>query len=156
MKPETRSCRESLETLARETAGAAGLLLVDFEFVENGRETVVRLYVDREGGVTVDECSRLSRKLGRELDERDLMPCRYRLEVSSPGVERPFRCREQYEWSVGKRVRVTFREPMDDKRNHEGVLAEVREDGIVLGGEGDGGLFVPFSDIEEACRVLVF
>ncbi|MGH7898692.1 MAG: ribosome maturation factor RimP, partial [Candidatus Binatia bacterium] len=94
-----------------------GLELVDVEQRAEGRGQVVRLLVDREGGVDLDELSRLSRELSDLLDVEEPLPGSYTLEVSSPGINRPLRKTEHFVRYIGKKVRVRSREPGGGQRN---------------------------------------
>jgi len=156
VETEVQGYREQLLELASKHADDLGLTLVELEVVGRGKRNVVQLFVDREGGVTVGECSRLSRRLSKELEEIDLIPGAYRLEVSSPGATRPFRLRTQYVWSVNKRIKVTLREPREEKREWEGVLVEVSDDRIVLLHGEDERVELTFEGIKEACRIIEF
>lgn len=82
-----------------------GLELVDLEWRPRRPRGVLRVYVDKPGGVRVDDCERLSRELGDVLDASDLMDAGYDLEVSSPGLDRLLRSEREYRWAVGKRLR---------------------------------------------------
>ena len=148
--------REQLEELANRLCEEAGLLLVEFELLGSGKNTIVRLFVDRQGGVTVNECSSLSRSLSKELDELDLIPSRYNLEVSSPGLGRPFKHHQQYLWAIEQRIKVSLHEPMDEQHHFEGTLAKVSDSHIVIKPDSGQELEVSFDDIKEACRVVVF
>lgn len=147
--------RGELETLAAQQAGDLDLVLIELELAGRGAGSVLRLLVDRAGGVTVGECARLSRALSRALDDLDLIPFAYRLEVSSPGAGRPFRRREQYGWAVGHRVKVTLVEPSAGGVQVEGNLSAVGEQGLVVRTDEGVDLDVPFENIKEACRSLV-
>ncbi len=148
--------REKLEELACRLTEEAGLLLVELELMGSGKRAIIRLFVDRQGGVTVDECSSLSRALGRELDELDLIPCRYNLEVSSPGLGRPFKHRQQFHWSVEQRIKVSLLEPINEQHHVEGTLSSVSDSHIVIKPDSGQELEVSFDHIKEACRVVVF
>ena len=111
---------------------AEGVELDDLELAGQGRGKVLRVVVDAEGGVGVDRIADLSRGLSRLLDEKDPVPGSYRLEVSSPGLERKLRRPAHYRKSVGREVKVKTAEPLDGERLHRGVLDEVGDDGFVL------------------------
>jgi len=113
-----------------------GLELVEAVFARDGGRRVLRVTVDREGGVDLDTLSMLSERVSRRLDLEDLGGGRYELEVSSPGIERPLRTVEQYRRFVGARIKVKTSEPVDDARVHVGTLVEADDHGIVV--EVDG------------------
>ncbi|MDR3579290.1 MAG: ribosome maturation factor RimP [Oryzomonas sp.] len=95
-----------------------GMELVDIEFARAGRDGVLRLFIDKEGGVTLDDCADVSRELSAILDVEDVIPGHYSLEVSSPGLDRPLKKPADYERFVGRLVKVrTFEALPDDAGN---------------------------------------
>lgn len=85
---------------------SAGLELVDIEYIQTGRSAVLRLFIDKEGGVTLDDCADVSRELSLLLDVEDCIAGRYTLEVSSPGLDRPLKRPEDYERFTGHLVKI--------------------------------------------------
>ena len=104
-----------------------GLELVLVEFVKGPRGNILRLVIDKEGGVTLDDCSRLSRVVSDLLDVHDPVPGSYNLEVSSPGINRPLVRIEDYERFSGKKVFVRTSEPVEGRRKFKGLLRGVSE-----------------------------
>jgi ribosome maturation factor RimP len=102
----------------------AGLELVDIEYVKEGREWFLRIYIDKENGVDIEECGLVSEKLSEKLDALDPIPHNYFLEVSSPGAERPLKKEKDFEKSVGKQVSLKTYEPIDGEKTFEGTLVE--------------------------------
>lgn len=95
-----------------------GLELVDIEFGKVGRDAVLRLFIDKEGGVMLDDCADVSRELSMILDVEDVITCNYTLEVSSPGLDRPLKKPSDYERFSGRLIKVRTYEPLqDDKGN---------------------------------------
>jgi ribosome maturation factor RimP len=125
------SLAEAIERLAAPVLEAHGLSLVDLE-VAGGRRLVVRFFVDKPGGVGVDDCQRFSREIGDLLDVEDLVRESFDLEVSSPGLDRELRRERELRWAVGKRVRTWTREPVDGQREFVGRLVEVGETVLTL------------------------
>lgn len=101
---------------------AEGFELVDVEFVKEGSNKFLRVYVDKEGGIDIDDCGRISEVLSEKLDETDPIPEAYFLEVSSPGAERPLKKLSDYERAVQKQVFVTTYEPVEGEKEFEGKL----------------------------------
>ncbi|MBE3553991.1 MAG: ribosome maturation factor RimP [Thermicanus sp.] len=99
-----------------------GLELVEVEFTEEGKNRFLRVYIDKEGGVDIEECGKVSESLSKKLDEVDPIPYAYFLEVSSPGAERPLKTDRDYERAVGKGVHIETLEPVDGKKVLEGIL----------------------------------
>ena len=109
------------------------LELVDLEFKREGRDWFLRLFIDKEGGVTLDDCADVSRELGVVLEVEDVIETAYRLEVSSPGLDRPLKKAQDYERYKGRLVKVKTYEKLDpDGRGHERKTFE----GQLLGLEG--------------------
>lgn len=99
-----------------------GFELVDIEYVKEGGRRFLRVYVDKEGGIDIDECGRISEYLSDRLDEADPIPESYFLEVSSPGAERPLKKPEDFQRAVGKHVLITTYAPVDGRKEFEGTL----------------------------------
>ncbi|MBI2351647.1 MAG: ribosome maturation factor RimP [Deltaproteobacteria bacterium] len=129
-----------------------GMEIVDIEFrsSEGGRGgRVLRVYLDKEGGLNVDDLARVSRRLGDLLDDQVAVEGPYILEVSSPGINRVLKKPEHFRRFIGKRVRVRTREMIEGSRSFLGLLREVREGGIVLSQQG-AEFTIPLSVIEKA------
>jgi ribosome maturation factor RimP len=116
-----------LRALAGEVAARSGYDLVDLEYRREPGGWTVRLFIDRPGGVTLEDCQRISQEFGTILEVEDPIPHQYQLEVSSPGLDRPLRKVADFVAAKGKRVRITTREPLDGQRNFPGQLEEVVE-----------------------------
>jgi len=114
--------REEVRLLAEPLAEEAGFELVDVEQTALGGHRIIRVSIDKPGGVTVGDCARFSRHLSDCLDMNQTIPGRYQLEVSSPGIERPIRRLETVARFAGQRAAVSTHEPRDGRRNYEGVL----------------------------------
>lgn len=98
------------------------LELVDVEYVKEGKNWFLRVFIDKEGGIDISECGEVSEALSEKLDEIDPIKEAYFLEVSSPGVERPLKSIEDFEKSVNKNVFVKLYEPIDGQKEYEGIL----------------------------------
>jgi ribosome maturation factor RimP len=95
-----------------------GLELVDIEFGRVGQDAVLRLFIDKEGGVMLDDCAAFSRELSLILDVEDVIACNYSLEVSSPGLDRPLKKKADYDRFVGRLIKVRTYQPfLDDQGN---------------------------------------
>jgi ribosome maturation factor RimP len=137
--------------LATPLAEMEEMEIIDIEFRHEGSRAgkVLRLYLDKEGGATVDDLSRVSRQLSDLLDTRDTIEGAYTLEVSSPGINRPLKKPEHFARFVGKRVRVRTCEMINGRRSFVGVLREVLPDKIALTQDGTS-YQIPFSVIEKS------
>lgn len=108
--------------LAQPVAEELGLQLWDVRFVKEGADWYLRFFIDREGGVTIDDCEEMSRRMDKLLDEADPIACSYCLEVSSPGVERELSRSEHFEQFLGWPVKVRTIRPVDGVREFVGLL----------------------------------
>ncbi|MGB2988330.1 MAG: ribosome maturation factor RimP [Candidatus Zixiibacteriota bacterium] len=123
---------ETLRDKIKPVVEEENLELVDMEFSGVGPASVLRVYVDRSTGVTVDQCAHLSRKIGDLLDMDDLIPGRYRLEVSSPGLDRPLVSGADFKRKIGKKVKVFFKESVDGKTELVGEIKNLKGENVVL------------------------
>jgi len=98
--------------------------LVDVEYVKEGQDWFLRVFIDKDGGITIDECGMVSGILSEKLDEVDLIPGNYFLEVSSPGVERPLKTAEDFHENVNKNIYVTLYAQIDGEKEYEGILKD--------------------------------
>jgi ribosome maturation factor RimP len=145
---------EDVEELIRPVVEAAGLELWDVSFRRETGRRVLRVTVDREGGVDLDTISEVSERLSRRLDlEGFAGDTPYSLEVSSPGLERALREPRHFGRSVGEQVRVKTAEPVEGRRVHEGALVSADSEAIVIASEG-GELRVRYEDIDSARTVF--
>lgn len=120
--------------------------LIDLEIKGTGPYSILRIYVDRPGGITLDECARLSSKLSDFLDVEDLIPHRYTLEVSSPGLDRPLTSEKDFSRKIGEKVKIFLKEPMGKKNELDGQIKDLKEDKLFLDEEGEEKI-VPFDKI---------
>ena len=129
--PPSDSPQERLAGLARRGLQTVGLELVHLDYRKEGRRWLLRLYIDRAGGVTLDDCTRASDQVSALLDADDLIPHRYTLEVSSPGLDRPLFTEEDYRRFTGRRARLTTHRPVEGRRRRLLVTLLGCEDGTV-------------------------
>lgn len=140
---------DRVETFVEPLLGEIGCELVDIEFCKEGHGWVLRLYIDREGGVTLGDCSSVSRQISHYLEVDDPLNHPYHLEVSSPGLERPLKKKDDFVRFAGKKVRVKMAQPVDGRRVFVGILDGVDgEDARVV---VDGHIFcLPIADVARA------
>jgi ribosome maturation factor RimP len=137
--------------LAAPLAQTEGMEIVDIELKHEGGRSgrVLRLYLDKEGGPSMDDLSRMSRSLSDLLDEHDVVDGAYTLEVSSPGINRPLKRPEHFSRCVGKKIRVRTRETINGRCSFLGRLLEVLPDTIAI--DQDGTRWeIPFALIEKS------
>lgn len=106
--------------------------LVDMEYVREGSSYYLRAYIDKPGGVTVDDCEKVSRAFSDKLDEADFISESYILEVSSPGLGRPFRKDKDFERNIGEEVEFKLFRPVEHKKEFVGILEAFDRDGITV------------------------
>lgn len=116
-----------------------GCTLWDVEYVREGGDWFLRLYIDKEGGVGIDDCEAVSRAVDPILDREDPIPGSYHFEVSSAGLERPLRRPEHFAWSLDKRIAVRLYRPRDGVKEFVGTLRGY-EDGQITLETGKGGM----------------
>lgn len=143
-----------LEEVIRSVVEADGLELVEASFGREGGRRVLRVTVDREGGVDLDAIARTSERLSRRLDATDAVPGpAYTLEVGSPGVERPLRSARDFRRHVGERVRVRTAQPVEGSRTHTGELVGADEEAVTV--ETDRGrVRVGYGEVTSARTVF--
>jgi len=124
--------RERLIALIEPLLERLGYELVQLDYSAGRAHALVRVFVDRPDGVTLDDCARISRELSALLDVEDPIPSAYTLEVSSPGFDRVLRTQAHFGRFVGSRVFVELKEPRDGRRRYTGKLLTVDEAGIAL------------------------
>ncbi|WP_066320652.1 ribosome maturation factor RimP [Bacillus sp. FJAT-29814] len=113
---------EVVEELAAPIFQELGLELVEIEYVKEGKSWFLRVYIDKDTGVDIEDCGLVSERLSEKLDEVDPIPHNYFLEVSSPGAERPLKKDKDFEKAIGKNVYIKTYEPIDGEKSFEGTL----------------------------------
>ena len=139
--------------MVRPVVESAGLELWDVELRGQGGRPVLRIAVDREGGVDLDSIAEVSERLSRRLDLEDFSDRPYSLEVSSPGVERTLHEPRHYARSIGRKLRVKTAVPVHGQRVHEGALVSADAEAIVIASDG-GEVRVPYEDVASAKTVF--
>ncbi|NPA58383.1 MAG: ribosome maturation factor RimP [Aquificae bacterium] len=134
--------REMLQPLIEER----GLKLVDVEYITGGKP-VLRIYVYNPEGTSIDDCEWISRRIGALLDVEDLIPVSYILEVSSPGLDRKLKNREEYDIFKGRDVKLITKEPFEGKSVFEGVLQGLEEDKVVIDTEEGSRVKIPLDTV---------
>lgn len=141
--------KSEFETVVAAEVEALGFECVKIEVVGSPRSPIVRIYVDRDGGVSIKHCVTVSRSIGLVLDRLDPFPGRYLLEVSSPGNNRPLTKAEHYVRFVGNEARVQCDEPGSGKKTYTGLIRSCINGLLVLDTD-EGERIIRFSDIVKA------
>ncbi len=138
-----------LEDLIEPVVNGLGYELVGIELSSGRRSALLRIYIDQEGGITVDDCERVSHQVSGVLDVEAPIPGEYVLEVSSPGLDRPLFRKDHYERFTGSQVKIRLARQVEGRRNFTGFLREVKGDLVVL--EEDGKVYnLPLDAIDKA------
>ncbi|SNZ09511.1 ribosome maturation factor RimP [Persephonella hydrogeniphila] len=136
--------KELLQPLIEER----GLKLVDIEYITAGKP-VLRIYVYNPEGTSIEDCEWISRRIGALLDIEDLIPVSYILEVSSPGLDRKLKNKEEYEIFKGRDIKIVTKEPIEGKNVFEGILRGLEDSKVVLETE-EKTIKIPLESISRA------
>lgn len=146
---------EKIEQIVERLAEAEGFFLVDVELKGGRANPLLRVYIDKAGGISHADCQLVSEQLSAVLDVEDPFPGSYTLEVSSPGLDRQLTKAREFEHFSGRRVRVVLREPLDEQKVFEGRLAGCEAGRVKLDlGEGGGLKELDLANISKAKLVL--
>lgn len=140
---------EQLRTLIEPVVEGMGCQLWGIEYLAHGKNGSLKVYIDAESGVDVDDCARVSQQLSAMLDVEDPIKGKYTLEVSSPGMDRRLFTREQFEAFAGAKIKVSLRTPYEGRKRFKGLLCGIEEGDVVLQ-SGDEEYLFPFEDIDRA------
>ncbi len=150
------SKRELLEELLAPVVESLGCELWGIDYQTHGRNALLRIYIDSERGIAVEDCEKVSRQVSAVMDVEDPINSRYTLEVSSPGMDRPLYKLEQYQRFIGAQIELRLRMPLDGQRKWRGLLAGVEGDEIVLRIDSENEYLLPIDSIERANIVPQF
>lgn len=145
---------DELKALLAPVVEAMGYQFWGLDYIQ-GRGAVLRIFIDSENGITVDDCADVSHQVSGVLDVEDPIPGEYNLEVSSPGMERPLYTIEQFAMYVGEQVQLKLLAPIAAKRRLKGTLDAVEGEELVVK-VGNEVLRVPFSQVDRANLVATF
>lgn len=144
---------DRVQAVAGPLAAALGLEIVDVEYRKEGGRWVLRVFIDKAGGVGLDDCEALSERLGQELDRQDIVPHAYALEVSSPGIERPLKKPADFLRFTGHEARILTATPFKGRRRFTGRIIAAGEEKVRLLVEG-AELEIPYAVIQKANLVF--
>jgi ribosome maturation factor RimP len=142
--------REAIGGIIERIVAREGLELVHWELVGPQNKSLLRIYIDKPGGITHSDCEVVSNEVGLLLDVEDLIPHSYTLEVSSPGIERGLYKQEDYERFAGSRVKLKTSEPINGQRNFRGRLTSISGNKIQLQDDQAGELEIDFEKVIKA------
>lgn len=144
-----------IEDMLKDFVEQNGFEIVDIEYVKEGSNWFLRVYADKEGGIDIDDCGRISEYLSVQLDEKDPISDAYFLEVSSPGAERPLKKTQDFYKAVNSHVFVTTYEPIDGSKEFEGLLQSYDEEVLVIE-IGKKKISIPVAKVASARLAIVF
>ena len=142
---------EKVQTIAERVGAGAGVEIVDVQMLGGGRQRVLRIFIDKPEGVTHADCEFVSHNVGTILDVEDVVPgSGYKLEVSSPGVERKLTRPREFERFVGKKIKVVLKQPVENQRQLTGALTGFSEGIITLEPSPGHSVRFPLEQVERA------
>ena len=139
-----------IEEIARRVGQSEGIEIVGVELKGGGNNRLLRIFIDKPEGVTHADCELISQQVGTILDVEDVVPGRYTLEVSSPGVERKLSKPGDYERFQGKKAKIVLRDPIDNQRHWEGTLAGLDQGLVSLDLSAGKTIRFPLEQVEKA------
>jgi ribosome maturation factor RimP len=146
---ESREIMERVASLAAPLLREERMELVETEYRREARGWVLRLYLDKEGGITLEDCARISLEIGRILDVEDLISVPYTLEVSSPGLRRPLRKEEDFIKYRNRTIRVKTFAPIESRKQFKGKLLGLVDHCVEIATE-DEVFRIPISNVAKA------
>ncbi|AIH03689.1 MULTISPECIES: ribosome maturation factor RimP [Thermodesulfobacterium] len=144
-----KDLKEKIRELIETPILKKGIELVDLEWKRERTGWVLRLFIDKPGGVTIGDCAKISEIVGKILDKEDLIHHSYNLEVSSPGIERPLVKKEDFERFRGEKAKVVLKTPLEGRKNFSGIILGIEEEFLLL--EVDQKVWrLPLGEIKKA------
>jgi len=141
--------------MLRPAVEEVGVELLGIEFVSAGKHSTLRVFIDHENGIDVDNCADVSRQVGALLDVEDPISTEYNLEVSSPGLDRPLFSLAHYEAVIGETVNVRLSLPLNGRRKFKGILNAIESDVLIVTVDGEEFELV-FSNVDKGNLVHNF
>ena len=148
-----KSTEDFVKKMVEDIIKSSDIELVDIEYVKEGPFMYLKVYIDKPEGITVEDTADVSRALNKKLDDVDLIKEQYFLEVSSPGIERPFKTDADYQKNIGELVEAKFFKPIDGKKAVSGILLEKNENGVVIQ-LNDENITIELKDISKINKML--
>ena len=155
MTDKTHDIIKRVNELIEPVLEGIGIELVDIEYLSTQGKWVLRITIDREGGVTIDDCARVSREIGDLIDIKEIIGHEYNLEVSSPGLNRPLKKEKDLIRALGKKIKVKTETPLNGRRNFKGVLQAFKGGDLHLEIDNQP-MVLSWSDVEKANLVYEF
>lgn len=145
--------QEQLDNIINSVVTGLSFQLWGYEYRPHSESALLRIFIENEGGVSIEHCTKVSRQIGAALDVEDIIPVAYILEVSSPGIDRVLFTPDQYARYIGDALKVRTRSPIEGRRNFKGVLEAVSDTDVSV--KVDNETFViPFNVVDRARLIL--
>ena len=146
-----KSVEEKVHALATQMAEECGFEVVDMQLWAKGKRTLLRVFIDKEGGITLDNCETFSRRFEALLDVEDPITGPYTLEVSSPGLDRPLKDSKDFKKNLGKMVRIVTKEKINNQSFFLGRLEAINDQSLSLSfTDSRGGVVIPLAMVSRA------
>lgn len=143
----------ALDKLIKSTVEGLGYILWGYEYRPHSESALLRIFIENNDGISIDDCATVSRQIGAVLDVENIIPVAYILEVSSPGMDRVLFNPKQYQDYIGETIKIRTRTPIDERRNFKGSLIKASDTEVTL--DIDNQAFeIPFDSIDRARLVL--
>jgi ribosome maturation factor RimP len=140
---------ETIRKIVEPVVAALGFQLWGIEYMGQGRHTLLRIFLDKDGGINIEDCAEASRHISSILDVEDPISSEYTLEVSSPGLDRVLFTLEQMKQYVGSTIKLRLTENFEGRRNYNGTLKDVANDELVMQVDDNQYVF-PYELVEKA------
>ena len=147
---ENESINDRIRAIASDVARQMGLEFVHAEIVGTKRNLTVRIFIDKPGGVTIEDCSNASREIEALLDADDFIPTAYVLEVSSPGLDRQLYSLDDFRRFTGELAKVKVENEIDGQRNFTGTITAVEDETVIFEDATKGEVRIPYSQVSKA------
>ena len=145
--------QEALNNLIQNTVEGLGFILWGYEYRPHSETALLRIFIEKDEGISVEDCATVSRQIGAVLDVENIIPMAYILEVSSPGMDRVLFTADQYQDYIGDSLKIRTRSPINDRRNFKGTLLKTSDTVVHI--QVDNQEFeIPFESIDRARLVL--
>jgi len=142
-----------LNEIVKNTVEGLGFELWGYEYRPHNESALLRIFIEKDNGISIEDCAKVSRQIGAVLDVENIIPVAYILEVSSPGMDRVLFTAEQYQDYIGDTLKIRTRTPISERRNFKGPLIKTSETIVTI--KVDNQEFeIPFESIDRARLVL--
>jgi ribosome maturation factor RimP len=144
-----RQAPETLQALVQPAIEALGFELVGIEYLPQGGYSLLRIYIDSEAGINIDDCERVSHQVSGLLDVEDVIHGHYNLEVSSPGLDRPLFTEDHFSRFIGQQVKIRLSVPLNGRRKFTGIIRGMSDGNVELEFDSER-VYLPFNTIDKA------